>query len=110
MPYECLRIKPFTTRGTDMNIAEVLKLQHNIKTIIHHAQSPDLNLIEACWDIVEPRVRKRTWRRLPELREIIQDEWSKVTMSAIQKRIDEMPSRCHKLVNSHGGAFKSRLW
>jgi transposase len=54
-----------------MNIAKALKQQHNIKTLIHPAQSLDLNPIEACWNIIKPRVRKRTWRTLAELREII---------------------------------------
>ena len=75
------------TRGDKENIARALKRQHNVDLLVHPAQSPDLNPIEACWNIIKPRIRKRTWRTLEELREVIQDEWSKETQKEIQKRI-----------------------
>ena len=98
------------TRGKGMNVARALKQRHNVNTLIHPAQSPDLNPIEACWNIIKPRIRKRTWKTQAELREIVQDEWSKVTMSEIQARIKEMPNRCNKLEKSGGGPIKSHLW
>jgi hypothetical protein len=93
-----------------MNVARALKQRRNVDTLVHLAQSPDLNPIEACWNIIKPRIRKRTWRTDAELREIVQEEWSKVTMSEIQARINEMPGRCIKLEKSGGGPIKSPLW
>ena len=98
------------TRGDGPNIARSLKDRHNINRLIHPAQSPDLNPIEACWNIIKPRIRKRTWNTMAELREIIQDEWSKVTQKEIQARIKEMPQRCQRLVRSGGKPIKSALW
>lgn len=98
------------TRGKGENVAKTLKQRHDIKTLVHPAQSPDLNPIEACWNIIKPRIRKRTWKTLAELREVVQDEWSKVTMKEIQARIGEMPNRCHRLVKSGGKPIKSNLW
>ncbi len=98
------------TRGKGMNVARALKQYHNVDTLVYPAQSLDLNPIEACWNIINPRIRKRTWRTDAELREIVQEEWRKVTMSEIQKRIDEMPGQCKKLGKSGGGPIKSSLW
>lgn len=98
------------TRGDKENIARALKRQYNVDLLIHPAQLPDLNPIEACWNIIKPRIRKRTWRTLAELREVIQDEWRKVTQQEIQRRIMEMPGRCQKLIKSGGKPIKSDLW
>ncbi len=98
------------TRGKGMNVARALKQRRNVNTLVHPAQSRDLNPIEACWDIIKPRIRKRTWRTDAELREIVQEEWSNLTKSEIKARITEMPGRCIKLEKLSGGPIKSPLW
>ena len=98
------------TRGKKMNIAKALKERYHIKTLIHPAQLPGLNPTEGVWNILKQRLHKRTWRTLVELREVIQDEWSKIKMSEIQARIKEMPDRCLRLEKSGGAPIKSKLW
>ena len=97
------------TRGKKMNLARSLRESNWIDTLVHPAQSPDLNPIEACWNILKQRVRKRTYYGIPELKRILEEEWDKIIMQEIRAYISEMPGRCQKLVNSGGGPIKSKL-
>ena len=81
-----------------------------VANLQHPAQSPDLNPIEACWNILKQRVRQRVWRSQAELREVVQDEWSKITMQEVRARIAEMPERCKILASNSGKPVKSSLW
>lgn len=85
-------------------LAQQLRDQHNIKSITHPAQSPDLNPQEACWDILKQRIRRCTWRTIEELKRLLQEEWDKIMIDEVRARIAEMPGRCNKLV------IKSDLW
>jgi hypothetical protein len=91
-------------------LAAKLKDDNWIPYLTHPPQSPDLNPIEACWNIIKIRIRKRTWRTLEELKAILQEEWDRVTMEEIRARISEMPQRCKDLVEHGGKALKSDLW
>jgi transposase len=88
-----------------------LYLESNwIPVLIHPAQSPDLNPMEACWNILKNRVRKRVWYSLDEFKDIIQQEWAKITIAEVRARIKEMPDRCKRLVETGGAPIKSNLW
>ena len=97
-------------KGLDKSLATTYKDEHQIKTLVHPAQSPDLNPIEACWNILKPRVRRRKWDTLDELKAIIQEEWKAITIKEVQERIREMPERCKKVIKAKGGPVKSKLW
>jgi len=49
-------------------------------------------------------VRKRygNWRTFEELKQVILEEWDKITLDEIRKRIVEMPTRCEKFVVTGG--------
>ena len=66
--------------------------------------------MEGIWNILKQRVRRRIWNSLEELKEVLQDEWSKITMQEIRARILEMPGRCKSLVETSGAPIKSSLW
>jgi hypothetical protein len=86
-----------------------MKDDNCISSLISPPQSPDLNLTEGVWNILKPRIRKRTWRTIEELKAILQ-EWSKITMEEVRRRIREMPGRCEKLIKSGNGPIKSDVW
>ena len=87
-----------------------LKKANWIDNLVYPPQSPDLNPMEACWNILKQRARRRVWNTLDELKEILQDEWSKITMQEIRARISDMPRRCKLLVETGGKAIKSAQW
>jgi hypothetical protein len=66
--------------------------------------------MEGVWNILKQRVRRRRWQNLDELKKVLQDEWSKITMQEVRARILEMPKRCKTLVETGGAPIKSALW
>lgn len=98
-----------TNKGKD-SLCTTIRKENQINSLIHPAQSPDLNPIEGIWNILKQRVRRREWRTLEELKQILYDEWAKITIDEIRKRIDEMPIRCAELVKTGGEPIKSTLW
>jgi hypothetical protein len=53
---------------------------------------------------------KRIWETEEELKEILQDEWSKITMEEVRRRIVDMPRRCKLLVKTGGKPIKPARW
>jgi hypothetical protein len=66
--------------------------------------------MEGIWNILKQKVRRRVWKSLKELKEVLQDEWSKIIIQEIRTRISEMPGRCKSLVKTGGAPIKSSLW
>lgn len=93
-----------------VGLAQLFLQKNWIPVLRHPPQSPDLNPMEACWNILKQRVRKRVWHDLDGYKQVIQDEWSKITMSEIRARIAEMPDRCKSVVEARGAPIKSDLW
>jgi hypothetical protein len=91
-------------------LAQKLKEANWIDNLVHPPQSPDLNPIEAVWNILKQRVRRRIWKDIEELKAILQEEWSKITMQEVRARIQDMPRRCRLLVETGGAAIKSAQW
>jgi len=59
---------------------------------------------------LKQRARRYTWNTLDELKEILQEEWNKITLEEIRERIAEMPERCQRLVNTGGAPIKGAKW
>ena len=81
-----------------------------IEVLEHPAQSPDLNPIEAIWNLLNERVHQRKWKDQYELRTVVQEEWDRIKLSEIQARIAEMSWRCRMLrEGNHIKLIKSKL-
>ena len=105
-----IRSKEDEAAGVE-NIATQLKNDNWIETLEHPAQSPDLNPIEAIWNLLNERVHQRDWRDQYELRTVIEEEWKRITLEEIRARIAEMPWRCRMLRESNSTKLiKSKLW
>jgi DDE superfamily endonuclease len=83
---------------SELNVAKQLKDNNWIPVPIRPAQSPDLNPMEAIWGILKQRIRRRSWDNLNQLKEVFQNEWSKITMEEIRARIVQ-----YGLINSCPG-------
>lgn len=91
-------------------LARKLKDTNWIDNFYHPAQSPDLNPIEAIWNIIKQRLRRRIFYSEEEMKEGLQEEWSKITMTEVRKRINQMPGRCRRLIETSGAPIKTALW
>lgn len=76
----------------------------------HLAQSPDLNFIKGIWNILKQRLHYRIFHSEKEVKKALQEEWSKITMTEVRKRISSMPGRCKELVKTGGKPIKKALW
>jgi transposase len=67
-------------------------------------QSPDLNPIEHLWGELKRRVRKRRKlpSSLPELWDVVQEEWELIPTDFCQKLISSMPSRVEDVIRAKG--------
>lgn len=92
------------------NIARDHKIASKIQTLIHPAQSPDLNPIEGIWLIIKKRLRGGRWETVAEFKEAIVREWKHMTQAQIRRRISEMPKRYRTLCSNGGARIKSDLW
>ena len=68
-----------------------MKRAADLWILLHPAQSPDLNPIEAIWQIIKQRLRGGTWKTVEEFKAAIQREWDRITIAQIRRRIREMP-------------------
>lgn len=66
------------------------------------SQSLDLNPIENVWDELDRRVRKTPVTSKTELRQRLQEEWSRIPVDYLQKIIFSMPRRLQCVLDQHG--------
>ena len=71
-------------------------------------QSPDLNPIEWLWHELEKRLRARPSlpTNLPDLWNILVDEWGKLTAADVRKIVATMPTRVREVLKVNGNATK----
>ena len=70
------------------------------------AQSPDMNVIENMWAILDANIRKRTISNKSDLKTALVEEWAKITPQVTQKLVDSMPKRLKMVVDQKGGHTK----
>ena len=70
--------------------------------------SPDLNVLETLWAILQDRVVERGAYTEDELCEVISDEWWKIPQDTIRKLYDGIPERIAWMVANGGGRFSMR--
>ena len=61
-------------------LATTYREAHWVPLLDHPPQSPDLNPQEGCWNILKQRVRLRRYVNLEEFKQVIQMEWSAITI------------------------------
>jgi transposase-like protein len=80
----------------------------NFQVLSWASQSADLNPIEHLWDYVKKQIEARPDRAtsLPDVFQILQEEWEKVPLDYIQNLITSMPRRCKAVIESKGETTK----
>ena len=75
---------------------------NGVNVIDWPSQSPDLNLIENLWSIVDRAVKKKKSRNLDELFENIAEQWNLIPAAVCAKLFDSMSRRCQAVIDNFG--------
>lgn len=79
----------------------------NCPHVVHPpAQSPDMNVIENLWAILDTNIRKRKISNKSDLKTALTEEWEKITPQVTQKLVESMPKRLKMVVDQKGGHTK----
>lgn len=65
-------------------------------------QSPDLNPIEHLWSILGKKIREHVIQNKTDLKHVILEEWSKISISLTQKLVLSMPNRLSEVIKLKG--------
>jgi hypothetical protein len=87
-----------------------LKREADLLLLMHPPQSPDINPVEACWNIIKGKLTGRRFKSVALFKAAIQQEWDKITLLQIRKCIREMPARCRKVIAHPNVRIQSGLW
>ena len=87
-----------------------IKDEAGIENFPQPSNSPDLNAKEGILNMLKCRVRQRVWNTTKDMKEVIQDEWHKITQDEIRKYIDELPDRYYKVCQARGHPIRTDLW
>lgn len=89
-------------------LAKSFRRYHGMDSLIHPANSPDLNPIEHVWKKLKTQINDRPVhpRSAIDLEAAIMEEWAKIDVSFINKLIDSMPKRVDAVLEAHGGPTK----
>jgi hypothetical protein len=73
------------------------------------AQSPDLNIIEPLWSVLETRVRNRFLppTSLKQLEDVLQEEWYKIPLETVQNLHESISRRTAAVLKAKGGPTPS---
>lgn len=65
-------------------------------------QSPDLNPIENLWYLLDLQVRKRKVSNKTQLKQVLSEEWLKITNETTKKLVESMPRRLQAVIDNNG--------
>jgi transposase len=87
--------------------------ERGITPIKWPAFSPDLNPIEAVWNMMKDYIERHYpdlegGRQLSydQLREVVREAWDSITIEDLRELINSMPARCQAVINARGGHTK----
>ncbi|CAF4338913.1 unnamed protein product [Rotaria sp. Silwood2] len=67
--------------------------------------SPDLNVVEQLWSIIDKRLASKPINSKAELQKHLQEEWDKISLKLCRELVDSMPERIEKCLKAKGGHF-----
>ena len=81
-------------------------VQHSISP----PASPDLNVIETCWSLVDDMLMGRNFTSFNAFKGAVRNAWDNLPLDSIQKLINSMPSRVHKVIKQGGGHIERNVY
>ncbi|GFT90942.1 transposable element Tcb1 transposase [Trichonephila clavipes] len=69
-------------------------------------QSPDITVIENLWTTLETAVQKHQIRNKAHLKQVLQEEWDKISPDTTKKLVESVPRRLEDIIKAKGHATK----
>ncbi|GFV90142.1 transposable element Tcb1 transposase [Trichonephila clavipes] len=71
-------------------------------------QSPHINVIKNLWPTLETAVQKHQIRNKAHLKQVLQEEWDKLSPDTTKKLVESVPRRLEDIIKAKGHATKHR--
>ncbi|CAM4753444.1 unnamed protein product [Rotaria magnacalcarata] len=97
--YQQDNARPHTSAKT----SKYFKKKH-IKLIPWPTRSPDLNIIENIWSIVDQKLLKYSISNMAQLEEALKTVWAEISKDVTRKLFQSMPTRLRQVINNKGYA------
>ncbi|CAF5013827.1 unnamed protein product [Rotaria magnacalcarata] len=97
--YQQDNARPHTSAKT----SKYFKKKH-IKLIPWPTRSPDLNIIENIWSIVDQKLLKYSISNMAQLEEALKTVWAEISKDVTRKIFQSMPTRLLQVINNTGYA------
>ena len=97
--YQQCNARPHTSAKT----SKYFKKKH-MKLIPWPARSPDLNIIENIWSIVDQKLLKYSISNMAQLEEALKTVWAEISKDVTRKLFQSMPTRIRQVINNKGYA------
>ena len=68
--------------------------------------SPDLNLIENVWQIMELKLKERKPKTIPGLKKVLLEIWDSIDISTIRSLYQSWSNRVLQVIQAKGGMSK----
>lgn len=81
-------------------------IYHAPRQLYSPPQSPDLNIIEHVWEILQRRIRKHHITSAQTLKNKLEEEWREISPAELENLVASMPRRLQAVVDAHGGPTK----
>ncbi|GFS52376.1 transposable element Tcb2 transposase [Trichonephila clavipes] len=69
-------------------------------------QSPDINVIEHLWATLETAVQKHQIRNKAHLKQVLQEEWDKISPDTTKKLVESVPRGLEDIIKAKGHATR----
>ena len=76
-----------------------------VHTLLWPALSPGLNSIEQVWDHMKSKIRAQNVNNVHQLQQAIIDEWNKLPVKFLHRRVRSMRQRCTEVIRVNGHQF-----
>lgn len=81
-------------------------LYNTPKVIQTPPQSPDFNVIEHVWHILDSKIREHQISNKNELKKVLEEEWKKIDVNYLETLVKSMPKRLQSAIRQKGYSTK----